>query len=81
MPYKVYCTDVELAAYGAMFNSRSPVGNSTIFVNLLQRVSEKRFKSEKRDQTITIKIPLNFNFTMNSDDFRYLRITKYLGKR
>lgn len=46
MPYNEYCTDVELAAYGAIFNSRSPVGNSTIFDNLLQRVSENRFKSE-----------------------------------
>lgn len=46
MPFKEYCTDDELAAYGAIFNSRSPVGNSTIFVNLLQRVSENRFKSK-----------------------------------
>lgn len=45
MPYKEYCTEAELAAYGAIFNSRSPVGNSTMFVSLLQRVSEKRFKS------------------------------------
>lgn len=45
MPYNEYWTDVEFAAYGAMFRSRSPVGNSTIFVILLQRVSEKRFKS------------------------------------
>lgn len=35
----------ELAAYGAIFNSRSLVGNSTVFESLLQRVSEKRFKS------------------------------------
>lgn len=46
MPYNEYCTVDELAAYGAIFNSRSPVGNSTIFVNLLQRVSENRFKSK-----------------------------------
>lgn len=46
MPYKVYVADDDaFAAYGAIFNSRSLVGNSTVFDNLLQRVSEKRFKS------------------------------------
>lgn len=45
MPYNEYKADDELAAYGAMFSSRSPVGNSTIFDSLLHRVSENRFKS------------------------------------
>lgn len=45
MPTSEYWTVFELAAYGAILSSRSPVGNSTIFVILLQRVSENRFKS------------------------------------
>lgn len=47
MPYNVYCApDDAFAAYGAMFNPRSFVGNSITFDNLLQRVSEKRFRSK-----------------------------------
>lgn len=45
IPYREYLADDEFAAYGAISNPFSAVGNSTIFVNLLQRVSEKRFKS------------------------------------
>lgn len=45
MPYNEYNADDELAAYGAIFSSLSPVGISTIFDSLLHRVSENRFKS------------------------------------
>lgn len=84
MPYNEYCTDVELAAYGAIFNSRSPVGNSTMFVNLLQRVSENRFKSEIQFSSIQL-IQLRFPFNgWEWDEIRakkHLRMAKYFGNR
>lgn len=55
MPYNEYNADDELAAYGAIFSSRSPVGNSTMFDNLLHRVSENRFKSETQPGSLVIR--------------------------
>lgn len=76
MPYNEYCTVDELAPYGAIFSSRSPVGNSTMFDNLLQRVSENRFKSIYRKEKNYILV---FQFLISCS--RYLRIAKYFGKR
>lgn len=89
MPYSEYNADDELAAYGAIFSSLSPVGISTIFDSLLHRVSENRFKSvnlgvkgELR-KTECVCVSNGFKlFIFSSVLFlKRIRIAKYLGNR